>query len=207
MENINNCSLSIRRGKNSFSPIEWTKLEINNNPNANQFSLEDIDSFTSTITDVTLIKELIDENFLSLDDFMSSIEIIYHENGNTRTIPEGPCFIDDSEFLDKNNIINFITLNITDLQLINKIYNYLNKYVKEDNHNYAKFVTLLNRVHEIVKEQDLNKIEALTRLVAKYINELEYQEIRRIGMYISKNLVSAKTVENPRRLIYNNDDK
>lgn len=206
MENVNNCSLSIRRGKNSFSPIEWTKLEINNNPNANQFSLEDIDAFTSGITDVTLIKELVYENFLSIDDYMSSIEIIYHENGNTRIIPEGPCFIEDSEYLDRNKIINFINLNITDLQLINKLYNYLKKYIKEDNHNYAKFVNLLNYVHEIVKEKDLKKVNALTNLVTKYINALEYQEIRRIGMYISKNLVITKEVEKPKKLIYNNDD-
>lgn len=207
MENINNCSLSIRQGKHSFSPIEWTKLAINNNPNANQFSLENIDTFTSGITEENLVRDLLDENFISEDDYISSIEIIYHENGNTRIVPEGPCFIEDSEFLNRQNIINYIVLNTSDLQLINKLYNYLNKYVKEGNHKFAKFVELLNYVHEIVKEKDLTKFNALNQLVANYINDLDYQDVRRIGMYISKKLVLSKEKAAIKKLIYNNDDK
>ncbi len=194
METVTHYSLSLKRGKNSFSPIEWTKLKSNNNPNANQYSLQDIDEFTSGITKSTLIGDMIDGNFASPDDYMTSIEIIYYENGNTRSIPEGPCFIEDSEFLDVDNIINYITQNITDLQLMNKLYNYLNKYVKEDNINYLKFVTLLNSSHEIVKERDRQKLDSLINLLIKYINLLSYLEKRRIGMYISKNLVTEKHI-------------
>ena len=46
MEKVNNYSLVIRRGKNSFFPIEWSKL-TDSNPNANEYSLQEIDAYTS----------------------------------------------------------------------------------------------------------------------------------------------------------------
>lgn len=207
MEKINNYSLSIRRGKNSFSPIEWTKLDMNEDKNANPYSLEAIDSFTSKITGFELITEVVNENFFSEDDYISSIEIIYHDNGGTRILPEGPCFKEDSEFLDVNNIADYIIANLTDLQLINKLFNYLNKTAKVEDHDYYKFVRLLNYSREIIKEGNKEKLEALNKLIENYLHSLNYSEIRRIGMYISKKLIDQKIIEEDKKLIYNNDNR
>ena len=96
MEKVNNYSLVIRRGKNSFFPIEWSKL-TDSNPNANEYSLQEIDAYTSKTNTASLLLELTQGNFISDEDYFSSIEIIYHDNNKTRILPEGPCFEENSK--------------------------------------------------------------------------------------------------------------
>ena len=102
MEKVNNYSLVIRRGKNSFFPIEWSKL-TDSNPNANEYSLQEIDAYTSKTNTASLLLELTQGNFISDEDYFSSIEIIYHDNNKTMILPEGPCFEENSKFLNIEN--------------------------------------------------------------------------------------------------------
>lgn len=189
MEKVNNYSLVIRRGKNSFFPIEWSKLK-DSNPNANEYSLQEIDAYTSKTNTASLLLELTQGNFISDEDYFSSIEIIYHDNNKTRILPEGPCFEENSKFLNIENIKKYIRDNLSNIQLINKIFNYLNKNSNNETHDYNKFVKLLQASREIIKDGNNSKIKALYSLIGDYINKLSYNETRRLGMYISKNLNS-----------------
>ena len=59
-----------------------------------------------------------------------------------------------------------------------------------DIEDYNKFVKLLQASREIIKDGNNSKIKALYSLIGDYINKLSYNETRRLGMYISKNLNS-----------------
>ena len=195
-------SLAISKGKNNIWPID---LKLLSDCKKNLTSLEEIDSYTSAKKREDFIQNLLDENLINEDERDYSIAIVYKEDNNTKWIPEGPCFINNSEFLDRDNIINYIITNITDLQLMNKLYNYYSKYVETRSKEYSKFVESLNFVHTVVKENNENKLNSLCNLIKSYFKELNYEEIRCIGMYISKKIINEKDKTKP--LTYNIDDR
>ena len=160
----------------------------------NPFMLEEIDKITSQTTLKDFIDSLLAGNFISPEEHerllegTDNIRIISSEDGKKRLLPEGPCFKEEKEFLDPVNIVGFIAPRITDLQLINKLYNYLSKYSKEDNHIYEKLVCLLNLVHVKIKENIENIEVAIIKLFERYVQGLGYVEKRRIGMYMAREL-------------------
>ena len=85
------------------------------------------------------------------------------------------------------------------------MYNYYSKYVETRSKEYSKFVESLNFVHTVVKENNENKLNSLCNLIKSYFKELNYEEIRCIGMYISKKIINEKDKTKP--LTYNIDDR
>jgi len=187
MTNINKYSLSLMRGKNNYLPIDWVRLSNNNQ--SSLYSLHDIDEYTSNITKEDLLNDLLSNNLITENEVECPIVIILYENGASRILHEGPCFIEDKEYLDRNNIKNYIIENIYDRQLINKIYNYIKNTKDQATLNFAN---LLNYSGEILKSNGEIGYIAICDLIKGYIRNLDYSYLRKLGMYISKNLIERE---------------
>lgn len=194
MKTINKYALVLKRGKNSFMPIDWAKFSVNKDKKPNEYSLEDIDAFTTSITLKELLETSINENFIEPTERMTSIEIIYYDNGNNRVLQEGPCFKDDKDYLDIDFITNYIIDNLNDYQLTNTIYIHLNKIVnksaEEYSINFMKLISSIRYSSVIIKSNEDKKTEALKEVIKDCLNKITYNEKRKLGMYIGKKLLN-----------------
>lgn len=210
-------SLVLIRGKKDGLPIDLIKLTKVSNKDNLVYSLKDIDCFTSNITEEELINKLLEGNYIDINEVfnrkdnnmdynssLSRIGIIYYENGRSRVLPDGPCYIDNSYFLNIDNLYKYIMDNINNSQIINKLYNSL---VKFGNDKATKsFIDLLNYSIKITKSNDEIKIQAAKELIHEYLYNLylnSYFSYRKIAMYIATKMVSK---DNPNK-VYIKDDK
>ena len=185
MEEKTRYTLAARHGK-SFLP-----LYISENHRVPP-TLKEIDDYTSQQTLASFVQEQIARG-LSKDEPVDSIEIIYKKGPVTKWIPEGICFIEDSELLNNpDKIIEFIMSNITNLTLLNKLYNYFRKFAKDRSDSYKSFVAFLNYVHKVIKGATEETINSLRRILSEYIGKLNYEELRSISMFISKNYINKE---------------
>ncbi len=194
MKTIEKFALVLKRGKNSYIPIEWTKLSINKVKNPNEYSLEDIDKFTTSISLYELLDSILKENFVEPTERMTSLEIIYYDNGNNRVLPEGLCFKEDKDYIDTNFITNYLMANLNDYQLTNTIYIHLNKIVNKGNEEFTEdFLKLISSIRYssvIIKSREDKKIDALKEVMKDCLNNITYTEKRKLGMYIGKKLLN-----------------
>ena len=188
MTNINKYSLALMRGKNNFLPVDWVRL---NTEYAHSFlySLRDIDQFTSTITKEDLLNDLLSKNLISEKEVACPVVIIFYENEGTRILQEGPCFMEDKDYLDYHTINTYIKDNIYNRQLINKIYNDIKNTTEVSVLNFAN---LLNYSGEILKSKGEIGSIAVLDLIDTYMKALDYPALRKIGMYIAKNLIEKE---------------
>lgn len=171
--------LVIKRDNNDYLPFEWNLLSDQNGKIIN--SLEEIDTFTKSLTRVDLLAKALSLNLLDLTDKFTSFAIIYYENGKTRELKEGVVFKEDIEILSEQEFINFIIENINNKSLINEIYNICNSKESEQPLNEFKFV---------LKNLDLflNKGPNALIVALNKFNEISYFRRRNIIIRVSKTI-------------------
>ena len=190
--------LTIRRGKNNYLPLEW---ELANNYHGEDLStLEGIDKFTSSTDIPELFTDLIDKSVIEADETFQGIAIIFYEKGNVREVPYGPVFNDMKDKLNGSNIIDFILSNTSDKQLINKIYNSLNKY---------QGVEAVDKFRLVLQNLELfsNKGEKYLRMALSEVNNIEYEIVRFLNVYIEAKLRPELEKEITRKKLSRNNDK
>ena len=171
-------SLCLRRGNKNYYPVEWTLLI---NKDLDRYNLENIDNYTKEINEEELRIKLLDANYINEAEYGCPFIIIYMEKDNIRILNEGPIFSNKKEALDFKRNINLIINNITDREEINRIYNYMSKYQK-NNKNLQEFLHIINKYKEY-NQENLNEL-----ILTKY-NKLNYIDKRRIGVYIANNII------------------
>ncbi len=176
---VDKYSLSIRRGNNNYYPVEWKYLT--ENKVNDEYNLEEIDNFTTSLSEGEIKYKLIEGNYINEYEVSCPFIIIYYEKDNIRILNDGVLFINDKEALNKSFIINYLIENINNRQLMNKIYNSINKYNK-DNPKLDEFLYVINKTKEITEN-------LVPKKILDTFSKLDYIDRRRIGVYIIKNLV------------------
>ena len=172
-------SLSIRRGNNNYYPVEWKYLtdeKIND-----EYNLEEIDNFTTSLSEEEMKYKLIEGNYINEYEVSCPFIIVYFEKDNIRILNEGVIFNNNKDALNKQFIIDYIIENINNRQLMNKLYNAINKYNKE-NPKLNEFLYVINKTKEIIPE-------LIPKRIIGTFSNLNYIDRRRIGVYIIKNLI------------------
>lgn len=135
--------LAIKRNNNDYLPLEWHLTPLYKGQNLS--TLEGIDSYTKSISEVDLLKTLTELNILSLEERFESFAIIYQEKGRIRELKDGTIFL-NTPILKEDELINFILNNMSDKKLINRIYNVCTT-IKEQNTELEKFKLSLNNLN------------------------------------------------------------
>lgn len=130
--------LVIKRNNNDYITLEWHLTNLYNNENLN--TLEGIDTFTSKVTRIELINELLKENMSDLNDRFTSFEIIYYEKGKNRVLKEGAIFKEDT-YYSEDEFINLVLTNVNNKRILNNIYNICN--IKDNNTKLEEFKYIL----------------------------------------------------------------
>ena len=183
-------SLVLIRGKKDAMPIDLVRLTRTTNKENLVYSLKDIDLFTSKMSEEELINKLLEGNYIDAYEAFNRIGIIYYENGRSRELPEGPCYIENSMFIDVENVYRFIIDNLNNSQIINKLYNSLVKF--DNDEATKKFIDLLNYSIKVTKTSDEIRIQAIKELIREYLYNLysvSYFSYRKIAMYIATKMV------------------
>lgn len=184
--------LVIKRNNNDFLPVEWNLTEFYQNENL--YTLEGIDAFTSRLTQVELLTELVNKKIVDFNEVFMSFSIIYRQNNKTRELKESPIFKDETQILSEDELIDFIIENIEDKVLLNEIFNILNPKDKDEKILQFKFV---------IKNIDLFKSRGTTgiRAALSILKDISYEKKRSIIIRISKTII-PKTIS--KRLNKNN---
>lgn len=167
-------NLVMKINNNNYQPFDLNLLSKYNKENLT--SLEGIDKFTSKYNDeLELKQDLLNANFIDIDDFNKELKIIFFENGNIREYKYSICYSEAREFLNEDRIIFFIEENLTNPLILNKIYNQFQK-----RKNKSVYLTIvLNILKNIKKAENKKQIY--------YLKYLPYEEKRSLGMYIYQN--------------------
>ena len=184
--------LVIKRNNNDFLPVEWNLTDFYQNEDL--YTLEGIDAFTSRLTQVELLTELVNKKIVDFNEVFMSFSIIYRQNNKTRELKESPIFKDETQILSEDELIDFIIENIEDKVLLNEIFNILNPKDKDEKILQFKFV---------IKNIDLFKSRGTTgiRAALSILKDISYEKKRSIIIRISKTII-PKTIS--KRLNKNN---
>ncbi len=136
--------LTIRRGKNSFLPIDWSETKYYNGENL--YSLSGIDSFTSKVLSLDLLKECLHLHLLEDTDLLSSLDILYIDHDVNHTVKEGPIFMEDDYILSEDLLIECIIANRHNKEIINNILMQCN--IKETDEYLDFFKKILRKTDE-----------------------------------------------------------
>ena len=172
--------LAIRKNHNVYDPVEWKQFLGYKGQNIN--NLKDIDDFTSNINESYLRSLLVKLNMRTKEEVDKNFNIIHYENKAVRELAFGPMFKENADFRTPEAIIEFLKQNRYDKDILNRIYNlfrYFNKTM-EQSPAFKDFIQGINNL-------DPNNLEVLNNLY--YI---DYFELRNLGIYISKNLVTKE---------------
>ena len=190
--------LAIKRGNKDYVPLEWNLSSLYNGEDLT--SLEEIDTFTSKTSVPELFTDMMDKGVIDPDDKIQDISIIFFEKGNVREIPHGPIFDGVKEIIVPNTLKEFISSNINNKHLMNKIYNFLNKYQGEE---------AIDKVRLILHNLDLfvSKGEKYIKVALEAANDIEYEELRNIVLYIENTLKPELEEEQTQKKTYKNKEQ
>ena len=174
--------LAIKRGNKDYLPIDTKLTATYNNEPLN--TIQGIDSYTSKLTESELIENILEANIVPPDEKFIKFVIIFKEKGNVRELKEGPCFIEDSIFLDSKVIYTFFIKHYQDKIVMNKKYNYLNN--KKMSKELEELCYIINNINFF-----LTKGEKVVIVAFQKVFELNYDELRRLGMYLVKNIIPS----------------
>ncbi len=145
-------------------PGDYSYINISDLPdgkNYNSSDINSIDSYTFLYSKEELIDIIKKENIVTIDYILEGELKIIKNNGKMR-LP-----VTYKEMFESFNLVEFITMNIKNKNLMNTLYN---KYAKLNNQNNIEFKKLLEE-------------EKISELV-NYINNLEYVKRRMLYFYI-----------------------
>lgn len=193
--------LAMRRANNNYLLFELSRLEEFKNINTS--TLEGIDSLTSQYNNEDEIKAiLLENNFIDVEDLESPLVIIFYENEKWRQERYGICFKEHINCITNEFLIEFITQNIDNYEIINHIYNQFNSSKNK--------TTALELLLQVLKNIKKAKEQGILKNIYA-INYLSYKEKRDLGMFIIQNFsdiitldkVGDGNVKQPRRIIDN----
>lgn len=189
--------LVIKRDNNDYIPFEWNLFPNQNDININ--SLEEIDSFTKSLTRVELLSKALSYNLIELSEKFTSFAIIYYENGKTRELKEGVIFKEDVEILNEQEFINFIIKNVNNKSLINEIYNICNS--KDSELHLDEFKFILKNINLFMAKG----VNGLSIALSKF-SEISYFRRRAIIIKVSENIL-PKMINNNQNIKLNKKDR
>lgn len=178
-KNTKNYLLTIKRDNNDYLPLEWHLTEPYEGENL--LSLEGIDSFTSKLSRVELLSEVLKANMIGPTEKYHSFAIIYFEKGKNRELKEGTIFKEDN-IPTENEIILFILENIQNKAVLNDLYNACNIKIQEQKLEEFKF---------ILKNISLFQAKGNNAVIAAIstFSDLSYETKRIIIMRIAKKVL------------------
>lgn len=167
--------LVMKIAKNKYQPFDLQ--ELNKNISAEELmTLQGIDRFTSYYPDeMSLKNDLLEANFISVDELDNDLKIIFYENGNYREYKYGIWYQNKIDYFDAKFIINFILDNQSNYKVLNKLYN---EFIhRQDKSAYWFYIlNVLRNIREASNKKDIH-----------YIEYLPYEERRSLGTYIYQN--------------------
>ena len=137
-----NYYLVIRSGKNSYLPVDWSQTSIYEGEDL--FSLKGIDTFTSRIHSIDLLREILKEKLITGDELFSSFEVLYLEKGHNRTLEEGPIFLENEYVISEGEFIEYIIANRHEQDVIESVL--MQTQLKETSSNLEKFQLILRNI-------------------------------------------------------------
>lgn len=162
-------NLVMKKCHNKYQPFDFKMLEKANYKDLN--TLVDIDIFTSQYNNEDEIKkDLLEANFIDVDDLDKPLKIIFYEKGNTRELEYGIMY---KQHLTQRDILVFLLNHINNPTILNRIYN---KFKNQENKAWEPILEVLKNVRKAEHIDDLY-------LICK----LPYKDQRNLGMYISSN--------------------
>ena len=183
---MNNYLLAIRNNDGDYYPVRWELTPMRycqkENERGQVPSLEVIDRYTSFHEADTLIEELIKAEAIDEEHQDKPLVIIYHSDGKKREVPNGVLYAQDLEVVSPNYIKDFITGNIDNKDLLNKVYN---KFVNREENSQA----LKDVIYLIKKIDYISRIQHDFTIALTAVDELPYTERRNLGLYIKHNLL------------------
>lgn len=177
---VRNYLLVIRSGRNNYLSIEWDLTDFYNGENLH--SLTGIDDFTSKITRVELLQNLLEHNLAEANEQFESFAIIYNVNGKVHEIKEGTLFKEDTQIIGEDELINLIIENISNKAFLNEIFNILNS--KEPEQKLTEFRFILKNI-DLFEQKGPNAIEA----ALSTFKDISYEKKRSLLFRISNSII------------------
>ena len=171
--------LVIKRDNKDYLPLEWNKTKYYKGENL--YNLKDIDKFTSSISDLDLVEDIIDRNLVSTEEKFKTFAIIFNEKGKTRELKEGVVFEDTADVLNPDNIIAFISVNINNKEFINNI----STLIKGEDKASQEFKYILKNI-DIFKEKGANAI----KIALNKLKKMPYEDIRSLSLQINNRYIN-----------------
>ena len=134
--------LVIRSGQKDYLPVDWSQTSIYEGEDL--FSLKGIDTFTSKIHSIDLLREILNQKLITGDELFSSFEVLSLEKGNNHTIKEGPIFLEDEHVMSEGEFIEYIIANRHNRNVIDNVL--AQTSLKETSSNLGKFQLILRNI-------------------------------------------------------------
>ena len=183
--------LTIRRGKNSYLPVDWTETKYYDGENL--YSLSGIDRFTSKVLSLDLLKECLRLNLLQENDLFSSLEILYIEHDVNHTVKEGPIFKEDDYILSEDILIEYIIYNRHHKETINNILMQCN--IKESDEYLEFFKNTLKTIDNY--GEDISLLRASLNM----FKNCSYFVKRAICFRVSNSIYKGLNKNSPEKLL------
>ena len=159
-------------------PIDWSQFPNYKNQDIND--LKNIDDFTSEINEDYLRHLLVELNMNNPEELTEDFVIRHYENGALRDLIYGPMFKDNADFKTSSAIIEFLIQNKYDKDILNRIYNIFKNF----NKTMGQTPAFKDFIHA------LNNLDPENLVPLNNLHYIDYVELRSLGMFISKNLIS-----------------
>lgn len=140
-EENRNYLLVIKRNNNDYRTLEWNMTHLYHGEDLT--TLKGIDSFTSKITKIELLEEILKENFIDINDKFQDFAIIYYEKGKTRELKDGTIFKEDY-FMPEDTFLNYLLNNQNNKKILSQIYNLC--VLKSSNPKLEEFKYILKNI-------------------------------------------------------------
>lgn len=179
--------LVIKRNNNDYLPLEWHFTSYYNDENLS--TLEGIDKFTSQLTRIDLLAEVLNLNMIDGNEKFIDFSIIYYEKGKTREVKEGTIFLEDEIDLNPDHFAKCLADNNENKNLLNQVYNACHS--KKEEVALSEFKFILKNINYFINEGPKAVYAALS-LFAK----ISYKERRNIILKFAKKMANNKNQKN-----------
>ncbi len=190
--------LVIKRGNKDYIPLEWTLASTYEGEDLT--TLEGIDTFTTKSDIPELFQDIIDKAIIEPEEKVQDVSIIFFEKGNVREVPHGAIFSDLQGKVNPDTVINFIAENIQNKQLMNKVFNSLNKY---------QGIKPVDQLRLLLQNIDLflAKGERHIRVALESTRNIDYEILRNIVLYIELTLKPELEEEKAQKKTFKNNEQ
>ncbi len=192
-------ALAIKQGNKSYLPLELRLADTYKGEDIT--TLEGIDKFTLNTDIPTLFTDMINKGIIDKDDKIETLSIIFHEKGNIREIQYGPIFNDYENLVTPEAIKNFIMSNYHNKQIMNKLFNHLNKNAGTKEIDELRLI--LNNIVLFIA-----KGEKYLEVALNVIYKIDYEVMRSLALYIELVIKpKLKEEDTSKKLNMNNSEK